>query len=154
MVFIVKVVLFCFLSKISKNLTSQTDRLFKKDLKEKRSMLLKNEEIPLEPIYFFFLSAAFQLNIIVFDEEKSKEKPKCFYYEGIKTDRETLTLPIMIDKMKNLRILTQEDVEYQEDKNKIKNEENRELIMKSNLTSINENYINFQKKFNILIEKL
>jgi len=56
----------------------------------------------------------------------------------------------MIDKMKNLRILTQEDVEYQEDKNKIKNEENRELIMKSNLTSINENYINLQKKFNIL----
>ena len=73
MVFIVKVVLFCFLSKISKDLTSQTDRLLKKDVKEKMMMLLKNEEILLEPIYFFFLSAAFQLNIIVFDEEKSKE---------------------------------------------------------------------------------
>ena len=146
MAYIVRVVLFNFIRKMKKQITDDED--LKNDLIKREKQILKNEEIPLEIDYFFFLSAAFQLNIQIFSEEKPKEKPQRFYYN--KKDKETLALAFLIDKRKRLKILTKEDMEYQEDKKQIKAAENRELLLQKDLALQKQKYIELQLKFNKL----
>jgi len=137
---IVKVVLFNFLYRMRKH-----DEALKHDIKKKNQMFLDNVEIPLESTYLFLLSAAFQLNILLFSEKEPQKKPQCFFYK--ENDQEILTLTFLIDMRKRLRILTKENVEYQKDKQEA---DIREAQLEKKLAELKEKEIENQIKYDKL----
>ena len=146
--FIVKVALFGFLYKLRK---IETNKKIKKKLKKKLKFLLQNqEELRDSKSNRLFFSSVFKVNLLFFCEENPKNDPEHYFFD--KKDKNTLKVAFLEDEDEGIRILSREDVTYQEDKDKLLVAARNSLLLTQELVKSNQNTSKMQIKYKNLLK--
>ena len=144
--FIVRVQLFSFMSRLAEKAPSN-EKAAKKDLRKKMKLLLKDEEIPFEAVYFFFLSTAFKVNVRLYDEEQPTVEAMSFNFDS----KASPTLAFLKDEVGRLRLLIREDVEFGDHRKALQAAQSREMLFQRDLAKSEDRLVDSQMKYNKLL---